>query len=62
MQNVRQGFINAFAAGENAALSFAEGLKSYFDTIKQNIASLFYDIQMDELDARFKAFFFQSPK
>lgn len=57
MHSVRQGFINAFAAGESAAMSFAEGLKGYFDAIKQNIAGIFYDIHLDQLDAQFKVVF-----
>lgn len=57
MQAVRQGFIDAFSSGDSAAESFAGGLASYFDTIKTNIASLFYDIEMDQLDAQFKEFF-----
>lgn len=57
MRDVRGSFINAFASGKSALESMATGLQPYFQTLKNNIASLFYDIEIDRLDAQFKELF-----
>jgi hypothetical protein len=57
MQDVRSSFIQAFSSGDSALQSFASGLNSYFSTMKENIASLFYDINIDKIDAQFKELF-----
>jgi Sec-independent protein translocase protein TatA len=57
MQDVRGSFIQAFSGGETALNSFASAVRPFFDTMKSNIASLFYDIDADSLDAQFKKFF-----
>ncbi|TDX44577.1 hypothetical protein C7959_1501, partial [Orenia marismortui] len=57
MQSVRSGFISSFAEGNSLLGSFASGLQSYFTSIKNNIASMFYNIDLDSLNTKFKTFF-----
>ncbi|TDX46586.1 hypothetical protein C7959_1391, partial [Orenia marismortui] len=57
MQSVRSGFVSSFAEGNSLLESFASGLQSYFSSIKNNIASMFYNIDLDSLNTKFKKFF-----
>jgi len=57
MRDVRSSFIQAFSGGESALSSVVSGLQPYFETLKSNIASLFYDIELDRLDAQLKNLF-----
>lgn len=56
-QEVRGSFINAFSEGNSAIDSFASGLSSYFESIKNNIASMVYNIDMSGLDSYIENFF-----
>jgi len=57
MRDVRSSFIQAFSGGESALSSLSSSLQPYFDTLKSNIASIFYDIEIDQLDAQLKSLF-----
>ena len=57
MRDVRSSFIQAFSGGESALDSLIGSLQPYFDTLKSNIASIFYDIELDQLDAQLKNLF-----
>lgn len=57
MNNVRGSFKQAFSEGNTLLESFASSMKSYFDTLKSNIAGLFYDIELDSLNSKFEEFF-----
>lgn len=57
MQDVSSQFASSLSKGDNMVQSFASGLSSYFSSLKNNIASMFYNINFDRLNEKFKNVF-----
>lgn len=57
MQEVRSSFISTFADGSSLIDSFTQSLSGYFDTMKNNISSMVYNLNLSGLDTYFEDFF-----
>jgi TP901 family phage tail tape measure protein len=57
MQDVRSSFIDTFTDGKSVLESFATGLSSLFDKLKNNIAGMIYNIDLSDLNTKFEDFF-----
>jgi TP901 family phage tail tape measure protein len=57
MQEVRSSFISTFSEGNSLIYSFTQGLSSYFATLKNNISSMVYNLNLSGLDTYFEDFF-----
>jgi len=57
MQTVRSSFISTFADGSSMIDSFIQGLSGYFDTLKNNISSMVYNLNLSGLDTYFENLF-----